>query len=86
MRKILFIFIAFEQYNNWQVDNKQVFSKLKKLIKEIVKIFFGGVGKFEVLKYSYIGYWFCRIIDEYRFVYKVEELWIEIIFCKFHYK
>ena len=60
--------------------------KLKKLIKEIVKIFFGGVGKFEVLKYSYIGYWFCRIIDEYRFVYKVEELWIEIIFCKFHYK
>jgi len=29
MRKILFTPIAFEQYNNWQEDNKQGFAKLK---------------------------------------------------------
>jgi hypothetical protein len=29
MRKILFTPIAFEQYNDWQTENKQVFNKLK---------------------------------------------------------
>lgn len=32
MRDYLFTPLAFEQYNNWQTENKQVFAKLKKLI------------------------------------------------------
>ena len=53
MRKILFTPTAFEQYNNWQEDNKQVFSKLKKLIKETAKTPFEGTGKPEALKYEF---------------------------------
>ena len=37
MRDYLFTPLAFEQYNDWQTDNKQVFVKLKKLIKETAK-------------------------------------------------
>lgn len=85
MRKILFTPIAFEQYNNWQEDNKQVFAKLKKLIKETAKTPFEGTGKPEALKYDYAGYWSRRITDEHRLVYKVEENLIEVISCKFHY-
>lgn len=50
MRKILFTPIAFEQYNDWLLDNKQVFAKLKKLIKETSKTPFEGTGKPEALK------------------------------------
>jgi toxin YoeB len=85
MRKILFTPIAFEQYNDWQIENKQVFTKLKKLIKETAKTPFEGTGKPEALKYDYAGCWSRRITDEHRLVYKIQEDWIEIIACKFHY-
>ena len=65
MRKFLFTPIAFEQYNDWQLENEQVFSKPKKLIKEIGKTPFEGIGKPEALKYDYAGCWSRRITDEH---------------------
>lgn len=85
MRKILFTPIAFEQYNDWQTENKQVFNKLKKLIKETAKTPFEGTGKPEALKFDFAGCWSRRITDEHRLVYIVAEELIEIIACKFHY-
>jgi toxin YoeB len=87
MRKILFTTEAFEEYNDWQTENKQAFNKLKKLIIETTKNPFEGTGKPEALKYNFSGYWSRRITDEHRLVYKIiDENTIEIISCKFHYK
>ena len=87
MKKILFTADAFEDYNDWQLENKQVFNKLKKLITETTKTPFEGTGKPEALKYGYADYWSRRITNEHRMVYKlVSEDIIEIISCKFHYK
>ena len=85
MRDYLFTAVAFEQYNNWQTENKQVFNKLKKLIKESARTPFEGTGKPEALKHDYAGYWSRRITDEHRLVYRVEATFIKIIACKFHY-
>lgn len=85
MRDFLFTPIAFEQYNDWQTENKQTFAKLKKLIKEVAKTPFEGIGKPEALKHEYSGYWSRRITDEHRLIYKVEENCIKIISCKYHY-
>ena len=85
MRDFLFTSIAFEQYNEWQLENKAVFNKLKKLIKETARSPFEGTGKPEALKYDYAGLWSRRITDEHRFIYKVEKDLIRIISCKFHY-
>ena len=85
MRDLLFTPIAFEQYNDWQLENKQVFNKLKKLIKETAKTPFEGTGKPEALKYDFKGCWSRRITDEHRLVYKVETDFLRIISCKFHY-
>jgi toxin YoeB len=73
MRDYLFTPIAFEQYNDWQKENKQVFNKLKKLIKECARTPFEGTGKPEALKHDYTGYWSRRITDEHRLVYRVED-------------
>jgi toxin YoeB len=86
MRNFLFSPEAFEQYNEWQAENKQVFNKLKKLIQEAAKTPYEGTGKPEPLKYDYAGCWSRRITDEHRLVYKVKEDLIEIVSCKFHYK
>lgn len=85
MRKILFTPVAFDQYNQWQQDNKQVFNRLKKLLIETAKSPFEGTGKPELLKHEYSGCWSRRITDEHRLVYKVETQWIEIIACRYHY-
>ncbi|MFZ4413874.1 MAG: Txe/YoeB family addiction module toxin [Bacteroidales bacterium] len=85
MRDFLFTPIAFEQYNDWQTENKQIFAKLKKLIKETAKNPYEGIGKPEALKYEYTGYWSRRITEEHRLVYRVEDDYIKIISCKFHY-
>jgi len=86
MRNFLFSAKAFEQYNEWQVENKQIFNKLKKLIQEAAKTPYEGTGNPEPLKYDYSGCWSRRITDEHRLIYKVKEDLIEIISCKFHYK
>jgi toxin YoeB len=70
MRDLLFTPIAFEQYNNWQIENKQIFNKLQKLIKETAKTPFEGTGKPEALKYDFAGCWSRRITDEHRLIYK----------------
>ena len=85
MRDFLFTPLAFEQYNEWQTKNKQVFTKLKKLIKESARTPFEGTGKPEPLKRDYAGYWSRRLTDEHRLVYRVEDSFIKIIACKFHY-
>jgi toxin YoeB len=86
MRDYLFTTDAFEQYNDWQIENKQVFTRLKKLIKETARTPFEGTGKPEALKHDFAGYWSRRITDEHRLVYKVEETFIRIVSCKYHYK
>jgi toxin YoeB len=86
MRNFLFSPEAFDQYNEWQAENKQVFNKLKKLIQEAAKTPYEGTGKPEPLKYDYGGCWSRRITDEHRLVYKIREDLIEIVSCKFHYK
>ena len=85
MKKILFTPIAFEQYNGWQKENKQVFERLKKLIIEAARTPFEGTGKPEPLKHDFAGCWSRRITDEHRLIYRVQEEWIEIIACRFHY-
>ena len=87
MKKILFTSDAFEEYNDWQLENKQVFNKPKKLITEVSRTPFEGTGKPEALKHDYSGYWSRRITAEHRLVYKVltEDI-IEVISCKFHYQ
>ena len=57
MKKILFSPIAFDQYNDWQGENKQIHDKLKLLIKEAAKNPFEGTGKPKPLKYKFKGYW-----------------------------
>jgi toxin YoeB len=49
MKKLLFTPVAFDQYNQWQQENKQVFNKLKKLLIETAKTPFEGTGKPEPL-------------------------------------
>ena len=56
-----------------------------KIIKEIQKNPFDGIGKPEPLKHDLSGCWSRRIDREHRLVYQVLEGKIRILACRYHY-
>jgi len=82
---ISFVQRSWDEYNSWQKDDKKIFNKIQRLIKDTLRDPFGGVGKPEPLKKNLKGYWSKRITDEHRLVYKIEENQLIIISCKYHY-
>ena len=82
---ILFQQSAFEDYQQWAIDNKKMYSKINSLIKECTRTPFTGTGKPEPLKGNLAGFWSRQITDKHRLVYKVEKDVLTIAACKSHY-
>ncbi len=83
--RILFEANAFEEYNEWARTDKKVFQRISKLIIEITRDPFNGIGKPEPLKHDLSGCWSRRIDDVHRLVYVINEDVLCIISCKNHY-
>lgn len=77
---------AWNDYVYWyEQRNKSNIKKINKLIKEIDRTPFTGIGKPEPLKHDLSGKWSRRITDEHRLIYKVENETIYIYSAKDHY-
>lgn len=85
MRRITFSKISWEEYISWQTEDKQMLKKINKLIKEIQRHPYKGIGKPEPLKYDLAGFWSRRIDREHRLVYQVIDQEILIYSCRYHY-
>lgn len=59
--------------------------RIVKMLKEIQRDPFQGVGKPEPLRHQFAGCWSRRIDDEHRLVYEVFEDKIRILACRYHY-
>ena len=77
---------AWSDYLYWQEEDKKILKKINRLIKEIQREPFGGIGEPEPLKYNWSGYWSRRISIEHRLVYKVTETHLLIAQCRYHYR
>ena len=86
IKRIQWDFDAWEEYCEWQQDNKSIIKRINQLIKDIQRTPFKGRGKPEPLKGSLSGFWSRRINGEHRIVYVVEKESIIIISCKGHYE
>jgi toxin YoeB len=85
MRNIIFQNDTFKEFLDWAEIDRKKHLKLGKLISEITKNPFKGLGKPEPLKANLQGYWSRHIDDEHRLVYQVTDQAIIIISCKYHY-
>jgi toxin YoeB len=77
---------AWSDYLYWQQQDKKILKKINRLIKEIERDPFEGIGEPEPLKYNWSGYWSRRITIEHRLVYKVLDEQILIAQCRYHYR
>lgn len=59
--------------------------RINKLIQEVQREPFSGIGKPEPLKHALAGFWSRRITDEHRMVYRVDGSDLQIAQLRFHY-
>jgi toxin YoeB len=83
--KIAFLPRGFEEFNQWAIDDKKIYTKIVTLIKDIQRDPFSGLGKPEALKYDLSGLWSRRITEEHRLVYSIAPEEVVIGSCRFHY-
>ena len=77
---------AWDDYLYWQQHDKKILKKINRIIKEIQREPFEGIGEPEPLKYNWSGYWSRRITIEHRLVYKVDDNNLMIAQCRYHYR
>lgn len=77
---------AWDDYVYWQGQDRKTLRSINRIIKDIDRDPFDGLGKPEPLKYNLSGYWSRRIDEVNRLVYKVEDGKLYIISCRYHYK
>jgi len=85
LRSLEFDPAAFEDLAWWIQRDRSQALRIIKLIREIQRDPFTGVGKAEPLKAELSGCWSRRIDREHRLVYQVLEKKIRILACRYHY-
>ena len=76
---------AWEDYQYWLEQDKKTLKKINRLIIDIQRNGYTGIGKPEPLKDDLSGLWSRRIDDVNRVVYYIEEDIPPIVSCKGHY-
>jgi toxin-antitoxin system, toxin component, Txe/YoeB family len=69
----------------WQTQDKKTLKRINKIINDVKRSPFEGIGKPEPLKENLSGFWARRIDETNRLVYAVDEKAITIISCRYHY-
>jgi len=86
MRKLAWDKNGWSDYLYWQTQDKKTLKRINKLIEDIMRNPFDGLGKPEPLKENLSGYWSRRIDETNRLVYTVEKNYIIVISCRYHYQ
>ena len=84
MKNLEFDIAAFEDLAWWVERDRKQALKIIKLIQEVQRNPFQGIGKPEKLKHDLSGCWSRRIDKEHRLIYEVLEDKIRILACIFH--
>ena len=84
-RKLAWTDEAWDNYLYWQSQDKKTIKRINKLIKATKSLPFEGIGKPEPLKENLSGFWSRRIDDTHRLVYAVDDEYLTILSCRYHY-
>lgn len=82
---VLFTRHGWEDYLNWQKNDRKILEKINELIRDISRDPNSGLGKPEKLKNALSGWLSRRINLEHRLVYKIDQGAIIIAQCRYHY-
>jgi toxin YoeB len=85
VRSINFDADAWDDFLYWLATDRKTARRITRLIDEIQRDPFTGIGKPEPLKGELSGYWSRRVDDEHRLVYRADDNEIKILKARYHY-
>ena len=77
---------SWADYVYWQGQDRKTLKRINRLVTEIQRSPFEGIGKPEPLKENLSGFWSRRIDSSNRLVYVVDDKQLTIISCRYHYE
>ena len=77
---------AWADYLYWQTQDKKTLKRINKLIQDIERNGYNGIGKPEPLKDDLSGFWSVRIDNKNRIVFRIRDSKLEIWQCGSHYR
>lgn len=83
--KLLWDERGWNDYLEWQDNDKKTLRKINALLKDIQRNPYDGIGKPEPLRGDLSGWWSRRIDSANRIVYREKDGVIVIASCKGHY-
>lgn len=83
--KIVFADQGWEDFTHRIEHDRKIAARIVRLIREIEREPFAGLGKPEPLRHDLAGFWSRRITDEHRLVYSVDKERLLIAQARYHY-
>lgn len=84
-RKVIFSKQFRQDLSWWFRKDKNKAEKVLNLIESVTEDPFNGLGKPEPLKHFKSSVWSRRISQEHRLVYRVTDVFVEFLQCRYHY-
>jgi toxin YoeB len=85
VRQLVFHAQGWEDFSYWALNDRALTKRVIRLISEVLRDPFSGIGKPEPLKHALPGAWSRRISDEHRLVYLVTDKEIVVLQARYHY-
>jgi len=76
---------GWEDYTHWLSADRTTLKRINRLIDDVLRDPFDGIGKPEQLKHVLAGAWSRRISEEHRLVYLVDGDDVVILQARYHY-
>lgn len=83
--KVVFADKGWEDLSYWVLHDRKIAKRILRLIDDIKRHPFEGIGKPEPLRHDLSGFWSRRITDQHRLVYAIEGQQILIAQARYHY-
>ena len=77
---------AWSDYLYWQTQDRKTLRRINKLLQDIERNGYNGIGKPEPLQGELSGFWSVRIDEKNRIVFRIENNQLEVWQCGSHYR
>jgi toxin YoeB len=83
--RLVFTPHGWEDYQHWVQTDRATLKRINRLIEDVLRDPFTGIGKPEQLRHALAGAWSRRITEEHRLVYVVDGDDVVIVQARYHY-
>ena len=84
--RLVFTTNARDDYVHWQTADRSKIRRINRLLDDVLRDPFDGIGKPEQLRHVLAGAWSRRIDEEHRLVYLVDAEDVVVLQARYHYE